>query len=94
VPIGLTYAALVAGADQVLATLAPVSDAAAARFVDRFYRELWLNHRSADRALQATQVAMLGEREWARPAYWASYVLSGAASSADAAAVSRNRTLH
>lgn len=71
----LAQAFLYAGADNVVATLWPVSDAGAAVFAEDFYRAL----RGADpvRAIAEAQRALLTQSRYRAPYYWAPYQVLG-----------------
>jgi hypothetical protein len=71
---GLTGPFLEAGAASVVATLWPIGDRSAARFVERLYRELAAGARVDDalhRAKQAARAAGVS------PAVWAAFTLTG-----------------
>ena len=71
----LDRAFLLAGADAVIATLWRVEDEGAAAFASRFYKEL--RGARAPEAVASAQRAMIGDRRYASPFYWAAYRLSG-----------------
>jgi len=78
--VGLTRAFIYAGAPSVVATLWPVNDRSASRFMDRFY-EL-LRAKGKGEALAQTQRDMIsglipGAAECADPYHWAPFVLIG-----------------
>jgi CHAT domain-containing protein/Tfp pilus assembly protein PilF len=75
--VGLTQSFFQAGAARVLASLWDVDDAATARLMAGFYRELLVNGRSPAAALRAAQRAMRAEPRWSAPAYWAGFVVAG-----------------
>lgn len=72
--LGLTAPLLQAGARGVMATLWPVSDREAARFVSRFYRWLGTGMATAD-ALRRAQVEAAERGD--PPRTWAAFVLTG-----------------
>ena len=75
--MGLPYALLQAGARDVLLTLWPVSDAAAADFMPRFYGRLRKGMPPA-KALRETKLELARARgPHAAPAHWAAFVLHG-----------------
>lgn len=76
--IGLVRGFLYAGADNVLATLWPVEDAAAASVMVGFYREL-VPGRSLASALARAQRRALRDGRTANPVAWAAFTLVGAA---------------
>jgi len=73
---GLTGAFLSAGVPAVVATLWPVDDGAAARFVDHFYTRLASGASGSD-ALAFARGQLAGRPETAHPRYWAAFVLVG-----------------
>jgi CHAT domain-containing protein len=80
--VGLTRAFIYAGAPSVVATLWPVNDRSASRFMDRFY-EL-LPEMGKSEALARAQRDMIagsvpGAGECADPYHWAPFVLIGSA---------------
>lgn len=75
--MGLPYALLQAGARDVLLTLWPVSDAAAADFMPRFYARLRKGMQPA-KALRETKLELARARgPHAAAAHWAAFVLHG-----------------
>lgn len=76
--MGLPYALLLAGTREVLLTLWPVADAAAADFMPRFYGRLQRGL-APSRALAQTKREMSRSGgPHARPRHWAAFVLYGA----------------
>ena len=75
--IGLTRGFLFAGASQVMASLWPVRDRAAAHMAVHFYRGLLGEGLPASTALRRAQIRMWEERRWRDPYYWAAFVLQG-----------------
>jgi len=82
----LAAAFLAAGAGQVVATLWAIPDTGAAVFATQFYAEL--GRRSPAEALAAAQRALLTDRRFRHPYYWAGYRLAGWQSTGRPAAVS------
>ncbi len=75
--IGLTRGFLYAGAQSLLVSLWPVSDAAASGLVVDFYAEL-LGGRPKAQALREAKLRTMGRNpEYAKPYYWSSLVLVG-----------------
>lgn len=74
--LGLSAAFMSAGVSSIVATLWPIEDRAAARFVERFYRELASGHTVAG-ALRETQNALRARPESRDPRAWAGFVLIG-----------------
>jgi CHAT domain-containing protein len=75
--LGLAGVALQAGARSALATLWAVNDEVSAELMIDFYRELAESKRSRVAALQEAQVAILKQRPYRHPAFWAPYILIG-----------------
>jgi tetratricopeptide (TPR) repeat protein len=73
---GLTAAFLAAGARAVVATLWPVEDRVAERFVGEFYRGLSRGSTVAS-ALRAAQNRLRNDPATAHPRHWAGYVVVG-----------------
>jgi CHAT domain-containing protein len=71
----LAAAFLSAGAGQVVATLWAIPDSGAAVFAGRFYSGVGSS--GAAEALAAAQRALLAERRFRHPYYWAGYRLAG-----------------
>jgi CHAT domain-containing protein len=71
----LAQAFLYAGAGSVVATLWRIGDEGAAAFAQRFYTELGTMEPAE--ALARAQRAMLRDRRYASPYYWAAYLVSG-----------------
>ena len=82
----LAAAFLDAGATQVVATLWAIPDSGAAVFAARFYAEL--GRIGAAEALAITQRAMLADKRFRHPYYWAGYRVAGMESIGLPAAVS------
>jgi len=74
--VGLTRAFLYAGAPGVISTLWNVNDDAAVALMGKFYERL-LAGDSAAEALRQAQVAMLRGHDFADPAMWAPFTLTG-----------------
>jgi len=74
--VGLTRAFLYAGAPGVISTLWNVNDDAAVALMGTFYERL-LAGDSAAEALRQSQMAMLRGRDYADPAMWAPFTLTG-----------------
>ncbi|RMF26747.1 MAG: CHAT domain-containing protein, partial [Cyanobacteria bacterium J083] len=78
--LGLAGVASRAGARSVLASLWRVSDAATAKFMERFYIELLKNGKTKAQALRAAQIYMIREKEnnfGSHPWFWGSFILIG-----------------
>jgi len=76
--LGLAGVAVKAGARSALASLWSVNDQSTSQVVSEFYRELKDSpSMSKARALQSSQVKMLGDRRYSHPCYWAPYLIIG-----------------
>lgn len=75
--LGTHYAFLAAGADQIVAASAPVSDAVTSRLMDAFYRELLEHGRSPAQALRGAQREIRADARTRHPRYWAGFVAYG-----------------
>jgi CHAT domain-containing protein len=75
--LGLAGVAVKAGARSALATLWRVDDAAAARLVAEFYKQLNDRRLSKAKALQRAQQLLLEEGDFEHPYYWAPYLIIG-----------------
>jgi CHAT domain-containing protein len=76
--LGLAGVAVQAGASSALASLWNIEDAATARIAALFYENLTRSDVSKAEALQKAQLTLIEEGgEYARPAYWAPYILIG-----------------
>ena len=61
----------------VVVSLWNVSDEATAELMARFYHEILKNGKRPAAALQAAQISMLNEQDFASPYYWAAFTLQG-----------------
>lgn len=75
--LGLAGVAVKAGARSALATLWSVNDAASARLVDTFYRNLGQSGMNKAAALREAQKAMMADRRYRHPYYWSPFLLIG-----------------
>jgi CHAT domain-containing protein len=75
--LGLTHGFLHAGASQVIASLWPVRDRAAAELMQRLYRAMLGKGMRPAAALRAAQLEMLNQRTWRDPYFWAAFVIQG-----------------
>jgi CHAT domain-containing protein/tetratricopeptide (TPR) repeat protein len=75
--IGLTRGFMYAGAARVGTSLWKVDDAATAALMERFYRAMFKEGKSASAALRTAQLEMLKQRRWQSPYYWAAFILQG-----------------
>jgi len=75
--ISLSRAFFYAGAEQVISTLWQVPDRATADLMGHFYRRLLQNGASPVTALRDAQLAVMQDRRWRSPYFWAAFVLQG-----------------
>lgn len=75
--LGLAGMAVRSGARSTVATLWPVNDRATAELMARFYRQLASRQGSKAEALRQAQLALLKNRWYQHPFYWAPYILLG-----------------
>lgn len=75
--IGLTRGFMYAGAASVMASLWRVDDVATAELMGHFYRNLLQDGLPTAAALREAQIAMLRQRQWRAPYFWAAFVLQG-----------------
>ena len=76
-PLGISGAAIKARAKSVLGTLWPVNDEAAVTLMQGFYTGLVQGGQSKAQALRQAQLALLRQREFAHPFFWAPFSLIG-----------------
>ena len=74
---GIARGFMVSGAQNVIATLWPVSDRASAKLIESFYQNLLLSETLTD-ALRQSQLAMFNNPRFKHPYYWAAYNLYSA----------------
>jgi CHAT domain-containing protein len=75
--VGLTRSFLAAGAQGVIASLWPVSDASTAELMRRFYDGLWSGRESAARALRNARIGLMESADWGHPYFWSAFVVVG-----------------
>jgi CHAT domain-containing protein len=75
--LGLTHGFLHAGASQVIASLWPVRDRAAAELMQRLYHAMLRDGMRPAAALRAAQLEMRTQRAWRDPYFWAAFVAQG-----------------
>jgi CHAT domain-containing protein len=75
--VGLTRGFMYAGAPRVVASLWRIDDRASADMMSRFYSAMLKDGLRPAAALRAAQVAMLKEKRWQSPHYWAAFTLQG-----------------
>ena len=74
---GLVQAFMLAGSNQVVATLWDISDSATSQLMRAFYRELFVERASPPAALRAAQRELRATRRFRAPHYWAGFFASG-----------------
>jgi hypothetical protein len=74
--VGLSNGFLVAGAQSVISTLWPISDAATVKFMETLYRGI-ADGKALDEALRGAQLALKESNGFAHPLYWAPFQLIG-----------------
>ena len=75
--IGLTRGFMYAGAAGVVASLWKVDDEATSELMGRFYTEMLRNGLPPAAALRESQLAMMKQKRWHSPYYWAGFVIQG-----------------
>ncbi|MEP7340695.1 MAG: CHAT domain-containing tetratricopeptide repeat protein [Acidobacteriota bacterium] len=75
--IGLPRGFMYAGVRRVISSLWAVDDAATAELMTHFYREMLAGQKTPAAALRAAQLALLKEKKWQEPYFWAGFVLQG-----------------
>jgi CHAT domain-containing protein len=76
--LGLAGVAVKAGARSALASLWSVNDQSTSFLISEFYHQLRESPSiTKARALQAAQIAMIGDRRYHHPCYWAPYLIIG-----------------
>lgn len=75
--VGLTRGFMYAGAASVVASLWKVDDNATAELMQHFYEEILKQGYSPAAALRQAQLAMLKQKRWRSPYYWAGFVIQG-----------------
>ena len=75
--IGLTRAFMYGGATRVVASLWQADDRGTAVLMSKFYDGLLSRRLSPAAALRNAQVAMLQDKRWHNPRYWAAFTIQG-----------------
>jgi len=75
--VGMVRGFMFAGAKRVVASYWKVEDEATGQLMQRFYQEMFKQHRSPAAALRQAQLAMRQYDRWQPPFYWAAFVLQG-----------------
>ncbi len=75
--VGLTRAFMYAGSPRVVASLWTVPDVSTAELMTRFYKGMLANRLPPAAALRQAQISIWREPRWARPYYWAAFILQG-----------------
>jgi CHAT domain-containing protein/Tfp pilus assembly protein PilF len=75
--IGLARAFMYAGSTRVVASLWQAEDRATAVLMGHFYENLLAKKLSVPAALRNAQLAMLQNKRWQKPRYWAAFTIQG-----------------
>ena len=75
--VGLTRGFMYAGARRVMASLWKVDEDATVELIQRMYTKMEREGQTPAAALRAVQVAMLKEKRFSSPYYWAGFILQG-----------------
>jgi len=75
--MALTRGFMYAGAARLVASLWKVDDAATAKLMEQFYKEMFVNGKKPAAALQAAQLYLRKQRRWSSPNYWAGFFIQG-----------------
>jgi CHAT domain-containing protein len=75
--LGLAGVAIKAGARSAVASLWSINDEAASRVITVFYKSLQESNRSKAHALQLAQTALIHDKRFGHPGYWAPFLLIG-----------------
>lgn len=75
--IGLTRAFMYAGTPSVIVSLWSVSDISTAILMEEFYKNLIKKRKNKTEALRRAQLAMIKNKKFSHPFYWAPFVLIG-----------------
>jgi CHAT domain-containing protein len=77
--LGIAGVVLHSGASSTIATLWNVSDAATAKLMEEFYKNLTNRDKKMTRAeaLRSAQVSLIRDKKYNHPLYWAPFILAG-----------------
>jgi len=75
--IGITRGFMYAGAKRVVASLWSVNDVATAALMGHFYESMLAAGSAPAAALRSAQIAMMDQKRWASPYYWAAFTIEG-----------------
>ena len=75
--VGLTQGLMYAGAARVIVSLWSVSDKATASLMGDLYREMLTKGQSPAAALRSAQLAVMQQKGWENPYYWAAFTVQG-----------------
>jgi CHAT domain-containing protein/tetratricopeptide (TPR) repeat protein len=75
--IGLTRGFMYAGTPRVVASLWKVDDVATAELMKIFYQKMLKENMRPAAALRAAKIAMMKQKRWSSPYYWAAFELQG-----------------
>ncbi|HNC46891.1 MAG TPA: CHAT domain-containing protein, partial [Acidobacteriota bacterium] len=75
--VGLTRGFMYAGSPRIIVSLWSVSDQATAELMERLYEGLLKQGKTPAAALRQAQLAIMKEKRWRSPFYWAAFQLQG-----------------
>ena len=75
--IGLTRGFMYAGSPRVVASLWKVDDVATAELMKIFYQKMLKENMRPAAALREAKIAMMKQKRWSSPYYWAAFELQG-----------------
>lgn len=75
--VGLTRGFMYAGSPRIIVSLWSVSDQATAELMERLYEGLLKQGKTPAAALRQAQLAIMQEKRWRSPFYWAAFQLQG-----------------
>lgn len=76
--VGMTRAFMYAGAKRVTFSLWDINDEATSELMGHFYREMFAAKKATPAAaLRKAQIAMIKDKRWNNPYFWATFVLQG-----------------
>lgn len=76
--VGMTRAFMYAGAKRVTVSLWDINDEATSELMGDLYREMFASRRASPAvALRKAQMAMIRDKRWSNPYFWATFVIQG-----------------
>src|SRR5262249_21752085 len=75
--IGLTRGFMYAGAPRIVSSLWKVGDFATAKLMKVFYTSMEQDGMRPAQALRNAQLALISDRRWSAPYYWAGFTIQG-----------------